>query len=309
MRRASAKIILFGEHSVVHGRLAVAAGIDRGARASAKRVDGASTMVLSPWGRTVREGDDDELARAFGDVRRSLGVGPVEVHVDVDVPGGAGLGCSAAIGVAIVRAMAEASDVALDDATTQAHALAWEQVFHGNPSGVDVAAATVGGVLAFRRGSPIDRVRPASPMEIAIAWTGETSSTRAMVDQVGRQLARRPQVVERTFDGIDTIAKKGLVAIEHGQWREVGQLMDLNHALLTSLMVSTERLEQACSIARNTGAAGAKLTGAGGGGCAIALAPGCSKAIVDAWAAAGIEGFVTTIGVGSIANSKREVHA
>jgi mevalonate kinase len=217
----------------------------------------------------------------------------MEVRVDVDVPGGAGLGCSAAIGVAIVRAMAEASDVALDDASTQAHALAWERVFHGNPSGVDVAAATLGGVLAFRRGAPIDRVRPASPMEIAIA--------------------RRPQVVERTFDGIDTLAKKGIVAIEHGKWREVGQLMDLNHALLSSLMVSTERIEQACSIARNAGAAGAKLTGAGGGGCAIALAPGCSQAIVEAWKAAGIEGFVTTIGASAMVTPpptpKSEVHA
>ncbi|MFI5301320.1 MAG: mevalonate kinase, partial [Polyangiales bacterium] len=114
-----------------------------------------------------------------------------------------------------------------------------------------------------------------------------------------RQLARRPQVVERTFDGIDTLARKGLVAIEHARWHELGQLMDLNHVLLASLMVSTERLEQACTTARNAGAEGAKLTGAGGGGCAIALAPGRSLDVVEAWRAIGIDGFATTIGAGA----------
>lgn len=297
MARASAKVILFGEHAVVHGRLAIAAALDRGARAEAASTEGGSRLTLDPWGRSVRVGDDDEVARAFSSVLDALGgEGDVDVHVSVEVPGGAGLGCSAALAVAIARASAGARGLSIDDERAAACANAWERVFHGNPSGVDVAVAARGGVLAFRKGETPTRVMPGGEMELAVVSTGEPASTRSMVESVARQLARRPQVVERTFDGIDTLAKEGTKAIERGLWYEVGRLMDLNHALLASLMVSTESLERACNAARAAGALGAKLTGGGGGGCAIALAPGRTSEVLEAWRREGFDGFVARIG-------------
>ena len=54
--------------------------------------------------------------------------------------------------------------------------------------------------------------------------------------------------------------------------------MDLNQGLLSSLMLSTSRVEDLCAAARQAGAFGAKLTGSGGGGCVIALASPSSVA-------------------------------
>jgi mevalonate kinase len=297
MARAFAKVILFGEHAVVHGRHAIAAALDRGATARAKRVEGVSKLTMRPWGHVALADGSDDVARAFASVLEAVGGDePVDVEVDVEVPGGAGLGCSAAIAVAIARAAAEVLRVNLDDDRAASCANAWERVFHGNPSGIDVAVAARGGVLSFRRGHEPRTVVPGGVLELAVASTGEPSSTKSMVESVARQLARRPEVVERTFDGIDTLAQKGVQAIEAGRWYEVGQLMNLNHALLASLMVSTERLEEACRLARESGALGAKLTGGGGGGCAIALAPDKTDAVIEAWKRAGIDGFVANIG-------------
>lgn len=297
MARAFAKIILFGEHAVVHGRHAIAAALDRGANAEARVIDGPSRLSMNPWGRVVTDVEDDDVARAFTSVLTAVGGdGPVDVTVDVEVPGGAGLGCSAAIAVAIARAVAHARGVPLDAERAAHCAGAWEAVFHGNPSGVDVAVAARGGVMEFQRGVAPRPITPGGLMELAIVSTGEPSSTKTMVEAVGRQLARRPQVVERTFDGIDTLAVKSVRAIEAGRWYEVGKLMDLNHVLLSSLLVSTEKLEHVCHLARNAGAMGAKLTGGGGGGCAIALAPGKTTEVLAAWRAAGYEGFVANIG-------------
>ena len=53
----------------------------------------------------------------------------------------------------------------------------------------------------------------------------------------------------------------------------LGQLLDLNHSILSSLMLCTTKLDEMCQIARSAGALGAKMTGGGGGGCMIALAP------------------------------------
>src|SRR5439155_15190063 len=67
MASARAKVILFGEHAVVHGRLAVVAALDGGARAKAESIQGgrASTLSLRPWGRGATSEDDDDLGRAF----------------------------------------------------------------------------------------------------------------------------------------------------------------------------------------------------------------------------------------------------
>src|SRR5262249_40269021 len=155
-----AKVILFGEHAVVHGRTAVATAIERGAEARGEPAE-RSRLQLEPWGRVCELGEDDDVSRAFGAVLENVGVrSPVGISVDVGVPGGAGLGCSAAIAVSIARAAAEASGLALDDDRIAECANAWEKVFHGNPSGVDVAVATRGGVITFKKGAPPKRIVP-----------------------------------------------------------------------------------------------------------------------------------------------------
>lgn len=294
-----AKIILFGEHAVVYGRHAIAAAIKQGSYASAQLSTKPSCLHIRSWDRIVDCNEESELGFAFRALLQACQVGEQNIHidVDVDVPGGFGLGCSASMGVAITRAIYSVFDRPLDYETTLACALVWERVFHGSPSGIDVTAATLGTSFIFQRNKPIQPLTLLEPLELAIVSTGHSSSTKKMVEDVARQHAQTPQMVECIFDDIDTLSLKAVDALQAGRWTEIGTLMDLNHALLSSLMLSTETLEQACHIARNAGALGAKLTGAGGGGCAIALAPGCSQTVVEAWRSVGLYGFTTKISI------------
>jgi mevalonate kinase len=90
--------------------------------------------------------------------------------------------------------------------------------------------------------------------------------------------------------------KNARLAIEAGDSKAVGQLMDLNQMLLSGLFVSTPEIEQMCGTARAAGAFGAKLTGAGGGGSVVALVESTAVGakVVDAWKKDGFDGFVTT---------------
>jgi mevalonate kinase len=304
---ACGKVILLGEHAVVYGAPALAVGIDRGARATASPTPGQpSTLHVGGWNIKVSDAKEDEpLARAFTDllaVTRQA-AGPDEpsafsVDAEADLPPGGGLGCSAALGVAVARSL----DPSATPETIAARVMAWERVFHGNPSGVDAAVSALGGGLLFQRtdGEParIERVRIPRALHLAVGHSGAVSSTKTMVEAVARLRERRPEIVQKAFDGITTLVRNARLALEDGDVRGVGQLMDLNQMLLSGLFVSTPEIEHMCAAAREAGAAGAKLTGAGGGGCVAALVHDAAgaEAVVSAWRREGFDGFVTTFG-------------
>jgi mevalonate kinase len=297
--RACGKVILLGEHAVVYGVPAIAVGIDRGARARATIAPGPSRLHVRGWDIDVDETETDEdLGRAFGAlldvVRTSLPSLPsLLVEVEADLPPGAGLGCSAAMGVAIARAV----DPQVSDEAVQESAMAWERVFHGNPSGVDAAVAARGGCVFFRRGEALESMRARGTLHLCIGSTGTASSTKRMVDAVAQLRARRPEVVEASFEAVRSLVHSARLAMVAGDRFALGRLMDLNQTLLSALFVSTPDIERMCAVARSAGALGAKLTGAGGGGSVVALvpSPAISEVVLAAWRADGFDGFATSV--------------
>jgi mevalonate kinase len=276
------KVILLGEHSVVHGRPALALSVGRGAEVAFRPLpDAEQTMLhIEPWSVDVDSGPETNegreplqqalrVARGFYDDDCELAL-----SATMRLPSGAGMGSSAALGVAVLRALDEARGLTRDDAEIYERSLAWERVFHGNPSGVDNAMATYGGMALFTRGKPLARIVPRHPISLVVAYSGTSSSTKLMVDSVARQFDKEPERVGKLFDAIGAIVSNGKLALEQGDLRGLGQLMTMNHKLLSSLMLSTDALEEMIAAAMAAGALGAKVTGAGGGGCMVALVDG-----------------------------------
>lgn len=201
MSSAHGKVILLGEHSVVYGRPALAAAISPGVDAVAKD-SGEETLSLyvRPWECGFAEGDGSDLGKALTALSQSLGVTGLRIDAVMHLPGGGGLGSSASLGVACARAAAEARGIALDDARLLDVALAWERVFHGNPSGVDHTLAALGGVGVFTKSEGLKRVQPRSPLRLCIGDTGERASTKEMVAVVARAYEKRPEATTKTFE-------------------------------------------------------------------------------------------------------------
>ncbi len=276
------KVILFGEHSVVHGRPALALAVERGSEVSAtpaptRSEGGTTTLHILPWdvtvgtGEAVNEGREPlqkalKVARAFydDDVEFAL-------SATMRLPSGAGMGSSAALGVAVLRAMDDARGLSRPAQEIYERSLAWEGVFHGNPSGVDNAMATHGGMAIFKKGAPLSPIVPRHKVRLVAAYSGSSSSTKLMVESVARQFNKEPERIGKLFDSIASIVSNGRVALEQGDMKGLGQLMKMNQMLLGSLMLSTSEIEEMIAVAMEAGALGAKVTGAGGGGCIIAL--------------------------------------
>lgn len=296
------KLILFGEHSVVYGVPAIVAGLPRGATAWVRMSDKTTLTIVN--GRTGKvhveveaDPNGEPLARAYAAILAALEVeGPVAVQATIEVPIGSGLGSSAAMAAATARALAQffglnLASSAVDLAVSQA-----ERVFHGNPSGIDQAAALGGGLFRFTRGTPatIEALWMES-VSVVICEAGPAASTLVMVEKVARFHERQPTLARGLDALVAKIVDDAAGALSRADWVQVGELMNINHGLLVSMGVSTPGLDRACHLARGAGALGAKLTGSGGGGCMVALAPENPQNVIQALNDAGFDAFEVTI--------------
>ena len=116
--RASGKIILFGEHAVVHGAPGLAAGIERGATASLEVDPRSSRRTLELGGRAVEPSvDGDDLSRAFAElVEPGAPAGKLVVASPTAVTGhsfSAGMPASALLGSAALGTFEPGEDLVI----------------------------------------------------------------------------------------------------------------------------------------------------------------------------------------------------
>jgi mevalonate kinase len=290
------KVILVGEHAVVHGHTALAAGISTGiaVEARAGRAPGESRLSVPAWNLEASASDGTPVGRALEAIIRRIEAPGLDFMADARIPSRAGLGSSAALSVAIARAAAGA--VGRGDATDaiDAAVMAAEEVFHGSPSGIDAAAAKSGVTGRFTRAGGWRPVPVLQKITICIGLSGRPRDTVAQVAAVGRLRARLP-VAGEVLALLGRLADEAGDALAKGDVDGLGRIMDASHGLLAALRLSSPELDTLVHGARAAGAVGAKLTGAGGGGAVIALAPGHTRDVLARWKAAGYEGFLADI--------------
>lgn len=285
-----AKIILFGEHFVVYGEPALVTAIDKRAYVSADlRSDeriyvsstdlGISGSFLNESFQAERGGPE---ARAKLEpiriaVQRILNLaekkGGVNVEVHSSIPVAAGLGSSAAVAAAAASSVGQLLGVKVSQHDIFQAALEAERFVHGTPSGIDPAIATYGGVLLYYKGKAPTRLKVEGDLPLVVGDTGMERSTGEMVAHVGRMRERYPTILNPLIKAGGEIALRAVEALKRGDLNTLGDLMNINHAMLSAVGVSNEPLDGLVHAARRARALGAKLTGAGGGGCMIALSP------------------------------------
>lgn len=285
---APGKMILYGEHSVVYRGPAVVLAIDRRAKVYAKKRTDKKIFIDADNLGFSGYFEDDVYHALRGNAWRGrnlaalnvsakktmeyLGVeGGVNIKVRSMIPIAVGLGSSAAICVATVSAVEKLHDGSLKKEEISNVAFEGETIIHGKPSGVDNNVSTFGGVMSYERNVGFKHHKLTKEIPFIIGNSRKKRSTKRMVENVAALKERNPTIMDDFIDAMGNIAREGLDALMKTDLNTMGDLMDLNHGLLSGIGVSTMKLEILCHTARKNGALGAKLTGAGGGGCMIAL--------------------------------------
>ncbi len=302
------KVILFGEHFVVHGVPGIVSAIDSTTDAEVKK---ASKGINVKDERKTAKGYSEEKRlqqiESIDRMLRAMGVDPkiaLDIWIGGTLPGFSGLGASAASSVAIARAIAQELSMKISEEKINQAAYEAEKAYAGNPSGIDNTAATYGGLMWFRKNMGggqdlVERLAIESPVEIVIGSTGKVANTKGMVEGVAERKNKNPQKYNPLFKRAEELAYEGRAALEFYNLKKVGELMNENHRLLQEIEVSSKELDLLVDVARKQGAIGAKLTGGGGGGCMVALTPGkeLQTKVETAIKGLGFEVLSTKIGV------------
>ena len=303
------KVILYGEHFVVHGVPGIVSAIDSTADAEVKRAgEGINVRDERKGAKGYAEKKRTQQRESIERMLKMMGIDPEKASLEIwlrgNLPGFSGIGASAASSVAIARAVAEEFGMVLPDEKINEIAYEAEKAYAGTPSGIDNTAATYGGLIWFKRdlcGGPnaIEKLSISKPVEIIIGNTGIVADTKEMVAGVAERRKKDPEKYHPLFEQAEDLALNARKALEALDLPKVGKLMNENHRLLQKIEVSCKELDYLVNLARKHGALGAKLTGGGGGGCMTALTPGkeLQEAVAAAMEKKGFQVLRTKIGI------------
>ncbi len=271
---APGKIILTGEHFVVHGSHSVAAAINKRARVTISPVY-KDSYIISGNVKTKMSDNDGKLVLVKA-ILKNVGkqgnlVDPIAVSVDSEIPPGSGLGSSAA--VAVATSAAALKFAGLDPSPRKIFELAMtgEKMVHGNPSGIDVESSLQGGLLLFSRSTGAKSVPLTRTLHFLVVYSGKQRRTSVLVNKVALKQKLFPNFFDSLARSASILSQEVANAATAGDLPRLGAFMNISQAALSWIGVSNDSLDELIEELAGQNVLGAKLTCAGGGGSVIAL--------------------------------------
>ena len=298
---APGKLMLLGEHAVVHHRPCLVTAMDARLHLTLELTGPGDDMFTIYAPDVGVDGGQGRISTAFaGEHALAPGTRFIESTLAVfheryelthgltirtrsDFSSGAGLGSSSATVAAMLFGLARLFGLELEPDELFALGMdAVKRVQHLG-SGFDLATAIYGGTLFYDNARPRQILPLNTPdIPLVVAYSGIKADTPTYVRRVNERLEHWPDAINGIFDAMAHIVKDARCALEDGDWPQLGELMDIQHGLAHALGVDTQETARLVFAAREAGAYGAKLSGAGGGDCVIALAPDDKRPAIEA---------------------------
>jgi len=273
---APGKIILFGEHFVVHGTKAFLAAIDKRVTVTSTFTDNKTIKVNSQLG-TIEVPISSSYEEAKSEFRPFIflankminsnqNVSGLEVTIDSDIPIGVGLGSSSACCVAAAASICglfkELSSEEILNLSIEA-----EKTIFPDTSGADCAVCTYGGMIEH---PSIEKIDNTFDLNLLIANSMIPHNTKNSVEKVNKFNENNEERFSQLCDLETKLIDEVITVMKNNDATTFGLKMSENQKYLEEIQVSNDTLHDMIN-SLNEISLGSKITGAGDGGCIIAL--------------------------------------
>ena len=273
---APAKIILFGEHFVVHGTKAILAAIDKRVTVTTTFTENKTIKINSELG-TIEvpiSSSHEEVKNEFRPfvylankiINSDQNVSGLEITIDSDIPIGVGLGSSSACCVAAVASICglfkELSSEEILGMSIEA-----EKTIFPDTSGADCAVCTYGGMIEH---PSIEKIDNTFDLNLLIANSMIPHNTKNSVEKVNKFKENDEERFSQLCNLETKLIDEVITAMKNNDTTTFGLKMSENQKYLEEIQVSNDTLRGMISSLKEI-SLGTKITGAGDGGCIIAL--------------------------------------
>jgi len=273
---APAKIILFGEHFVVHGTKAILAAIDKRVTVTTIFTDNKTIKVNSELGtlEVPISSSHEEVKNEFRPfvylankmVNSNQNVNGLEITIDSDIPIGVGLGSSSACCVAAAASISELFKELSSEEILNLSIDAEKTIFP-DTSGADCTVCTYGGMIEY---PSIEKIDNTFDLNLVIANSMIPHNTKNSVKKVNKFKENDEDRFSQLCDLENGLISEVIVAMKNNDVTALGLKMSENQKYLEEIQVSNDTLRDMIN-SLNEISLGSKITGAGDGGCIIAL--------------------------------------
>ena len=276
---APGKIILFGEHFVVHGTKAILAAIDKRVTVTSTFTDNNTIKVNSQLGtlEVPISSSYEEVKNEFRPfvylankiINSNQNVNGLEVTINSDIPIGVGLGSSSACCVAAAASISELFKELSSEEILNISIEAEKTIFP-DTSGADCTVCTYGGMIEYEQFTGTKKIDNPSDLNLVIANSMIPHTTKNSVERVSKFKENDEERFSQLCDLETKLIDEVIIAMKNNDATTLGLKMSENQKYLEEIQVSNDTLRNMIS-SLNEISLGSKITGAGDGGCIIAL--------------------------------------
>ena len=276
---APGKIILFGEHFVVHGTKAILAAIDKRVTVTSTFTENKTIKVNSQLGtlEVPISSSYEEVKSEFRPfvylankiINSNQNVNGLEVTIDSDIPIGVGLGSSSACCVAAAASISELFKELSSEEILNISIEAEKTIFP-DTSGADCTVCTYGGMIEYEQFTGTKKIDNTFELNLVIANSMIPHTTKNSVERVSKFKENDEERFSQLCDLETKLIDEVIVAMKNNDVTTLGLKMSENQKYLEEIQVSNDTLRDMIS-SLNEISLGSKITGAGDGGCVIAL--------------------------------------
>jgi len=273
---APGKIILFGEHFVVHGTKAILAAINKRVTVTSTFTDNKTIKVNSQLG-TIEvpiSSSHEEVKSEFRPfvylankiINSEQNASGLEITIDSDIPIGVGLGSSSACCVAAAASISELFNELSSEEILKMSIEAEKTIFP-DTSGADCTVCTYGGMIEY---PSIEKIDNTFDLNLLIVNSMIPHNTKNSVEKVSKFKKNDEGRFSQLCDLETKLIDEVVTAMKNNDVTAFGLKMSENQKHLEEIQISNDTLRDMISSLKEI-SLGTKITGAGDGGCIITL--------------------------------------